>query len=64
MATIECKSSVKDGPSNLLSLANNRIDIAFSVLSLGGEVVGGGGWGEIKVEIKANSAQPTELQLD
>ena len=43
----------------LLKLANNRIEIAFLLLSLGG--VGRGG---VKVEIKANSAQPTVLKLD
>ena len=43
----------------LCSLANNRIEIAFSVLSLGGWW---GGW--VKVGIKANSAQPTEFKLD
>ena len=40
-----------------LDLANIHIEIAFLVLSLGG-VVG------LKVEIKAISAQPTELELD
>ena len=45
----------------LLNLANNCIEIAFLVLSLG---VGGRGGGGVKVEIKAISAQPTELELD
>ena len=72
----------------LLNLVNNRIEISFSVLSLGvgGWVVAepmwwwlrslcGGGCGAyvvvvaepmwwVKVEIKAISAQPTELELD
>ena len=40
----------------------NHIEIAFSVLSLGvGVGVGGGG---VKVDIKAVSAQPTEVELD
>ena len=40
----------------------NHIEIAFSVLSLGVRVgVGGGG---VKVDIKAVSAQPTEVELD
>ena len=43
-----------DPQTYLLNLANNHIGIAFSVLSLGV-----GGW--IKVEIKAISAQPTEV---
>ena len=38
-------------------MANNRIEIASSVLSLGV-----GGW--VKIGSKANSAQPTELKLD
>ena len=45
----------------LLNLVNNCIEISFSVLSLG---VWGGGAGGVKVEIKATSAQPTELELD
>ena len=40
----------------LLNLVNNCIEISFLVLSLGG--------GQVKVEIRANSAQPTELELD
>ena len=40
----------------------NHIEIAFSVLSLGvGVGVGGGG---VKVDIKAVSAQPTEVESD
>ena len=38
----------------------NHIEIAFSVLSLGVGVGGGG----VKVDIKAVSAQPTEVELD
>ena len=45
----------------ILNLANTRIEIALSVLSLG---VGGWVGGLVKVEIKAFSAQPTESELD
>ena len=44
--------------TNLLNLANNRVEIAILVISLGAV----SGW--VKVEIKDISAQPTELELD